>query len=505
MASNVTQLGQAAPAVGSVAVSSGGSLANSTDYKVGLTFYSSVTGFETNVYESAQVTTSSPNLQIDVTAIPTTADNATIDKVRVYLKNITTNTSYLYATELDLGTTSYTVTTVPTSTITPPTTHATPLAGGGKYPAVFGKSLVYAGNGTYKSDLFISEEYIPDAWDDTTTSKTLEIPGQGEITGVAVGLYDNNYLNPYIIIFKKTTTVLYSELGGTPVQTTIDEHVGCVSHDTIRVRNGNVYFMSENGWYMVVNGSIPKEKGAPISLGGGDIDDIFSREGWVYQLNSDQFENFFSVYYPTLGHYMTFVAEAGNGSIYKAYNFEEKIGGFRAYEFKSPLKCACEGEDDNGNQCVFIGDTTGTLFTHSVKNGRYDEDESGTQKTISAYFYLPFMVGNEDAVTYNFRTLTIKAISSTDAVTVKAFPSYSLANGSTSTFDFSNSVSGFILDVSQLDVGVLAEDRLPKKYIADVNSTGEAMTIGFFQDILSANMGIISAELQFNRNGNGNL
>lgn len=500
-----TQLGQVPPTGAGVGTSSGGSLANTTAYKVGLTYYSSTTGFETNVFESSQITTSSPNLQIDVTTIPTTADNSTIDKVRVYLKNVTTNSSYLFVTELTLGTTSYTVSSVPTSTQIPPTTHAAPLAGGGKYLTVFGKKLVYTGNSTYPNDVFMSEDYIPDAFDDTTTARTLEIDGDGPNTGIATGLYDNNYLNPFLVIFKKTSITIYSELGEIPVQTTIDRHVGCVSHDTIKVRNGVIFFMSENGWYAIKNGALITKDDMPYSLGGGDIDDIFSREGWSNQLNSAQYENCFSAFYSTLGHYMTFVAEGGNSAFYKAYNYEEKIGGFRVYSFKEPLTCACEGEDDNGVQCVFTGDTTGTVLHHSVQNDRHDETAAdGDPLTIPAYIYLPYMNGGDDSVSYRFRSLVVKALSSTNMVTVRAFSTYALSNTDTSEFDFSNAATGFILDESQLDIDVLGEERVPRPYMIDVNRTGEVLMVGFFQDIEDANIGLISSQLSYNRNGNRN-
>jgi hypothetical protein len=504
-----TQLGQAAPTTLTATIAAGGSLTSGNNYQAAITFYASSIGFETNAITSGVVSASGANLRVALTDIPATASNALIDKVRIYLKDTSDNSSMLYVAEINLGTTSYNIDSESTSTQTPPTKHAAPLTGGGKFLAVFGKKIAYTGNGTYKNDVFISEDYLADAYDDTTTSRTLEIPGQGECTGIATGLYDNSYLNPYLVIFKKTTTVIFSELNGQSVQTTIDEHVGCVSHDTIKVRNGIVYFMSENGWYAIVNGSIVKKTQAdgtvvPRSLGDGDIDDIFSRDGWTYQLNAAQFSNFFSAYYSTLGHYMTFVAEGGNDSFYKAYNFEERIGGFRVYEFKTNFTSACEGEDDNGYQCIFLSDADGYLYTHSVRNSRHDEDSSAASKTIAAFAYLPFSMPGDDSISANFRTLAVKALSSENAVTVKAFPGYSMLTNDTFSYDFSNGSRGFVLDVSQLDIDVLGDERTPKTYMADINRTAEAMIIGFFQDITDGNVGLISAQLTYNLNGNRN-
>jgi hypothetical protein len=500
-----TQLGQSPPSTLTVNDAAGGSLTADHDYQVGITFYASGIGFETNALASSVVPITGTDLTIAITAIPAVASNALIDKVRIYLKDITDNGSMLFVDEIDLGTTTYNITEEPTSTQTPPTKNAAPSAGGGKYLAIFGKSVAYTGNGTFKNDVFISEEYLPDGYDDTTTAKTLEIPGQGEVTGIATGLYDNSYLNPFLVIFKKTTTVLYSELNGVAVQTTIDEHVGCVSHDTIKVRNGIVMFMSENGWYAVKNGSLIKKEGKPFSLGGGDIDDVFTRNGWSYQLNAAQFSSFFSAYYPTLGHYMTFVAEGSSENFQKAYNYEERLGGFRPLEFKKSFTCASEGEDDNGYQCVFLGDEDGFIYTYSIRNDLHDEDESGASETIPAFAYLPYIIPGDDSCSYNFRSLVVKAINSANNVTVRAFPAYSFQAYESTSFDFSNATPGFVLDLSQLDVDILGDERVPTTYMADINRTGETMLIGFFQDILDANMGLISSQLTYNKNKNRNL
>lgn len=501
-----TQLGQAAPASVTATNTAGGGLTDTEQYQAAITFYASSIGFETNKQTSSIITiATATGLRLSLSDIPSTASNELIDKVRIYLKNVSDDTEFLFIDEITLGTTTYNIDAESTSTQIPPTTHAAPLSGGGKYLTTFGKRISYTGNGTFKNDVFISEEYLPDAYDDTTTSKTLEIPGQGEITGIACGLYDNSHLRPFLAIFKRTTTVIYSELDGVGVQTTIDEHVGCISHDTIKVRNGVVYFMSENGWYAIQNGSLIKKDGRPFSLGGGAIDDIFSREGWSYQLNSTLYSSFFSAYYSTLGHYLTFVAEGTNDTFTKAYNFEERIGGFRVYEFKTGITCAFEGEDDSGNQCVFLGDKDGYIYALSVKNDRHDEDKDAASQTIPAFVYIPYILPGDDSTSYNWRSLTVRAISSSNLVTVKAFPSFSSSVHETKSFDFTNDDDGFVLDVSQLDVDVLGDERVPKTFMADINRTGETMTVGFFQDILDANLGLISSQISYNKNGNRNL
>jgi uncharacterized membrane protein len=60
------------------------------------------------------------------------------------------------------------------------------------------------------------------------------------------------------------------------------------------------------------------------------------------------------------------------------------------------------------------------------------------------------------------------------------------------------------LDVSKLDVDSLPDERIPVTAIADINRTGETLIVGFYQDVIDANIGLISAQLVYNKNGNRN-
>ncbi len=246
------------------------------------------------------------------------------------------------------------------------------------------------------------------------------------------------------------------------------------------------------------------ENDKEVSLGNGAIDDIFSRVGWTNELNLPQASTFFSAYYPTDGLYITFVCEGANSSIQKAYAYEERIGGFRPWTFKTQLACACEGEDEDGYQVIFIGDTTGVLFTYSSRNSRHDEDYLGSSQTIPAFALLPYVQPGDDSCSYNFRTLTVRALASANSVTVKTFPSFSYQIYDSFQYDFPNSSLGFTLDLSLLDVDILGDERVPVTAIADINRTGEVLLVGFYQDILDANIGLISAQLTMNKNGNRN-
>lgn len=504
-------LGQLPPSAGSAAVSAGGSLTPSINYQVGITFYSTTTGFESNVHEITYVTTTAGNKQIDITAIPATASNATIDKVRIYLKNMGTEVisanPYLYVTEINLGTTTYTITAPTISTIIPPTKNAPPPSGGAKYIALFGKRIAIAGSATYTGEVFLSEEYLPDAFDGNAASQVIiQANGQGPITGIGVGLFNDSVLNPFLAIFKKTTVSIYSEVGDIPTLNTIDAHIGCLSGDTIRVRNGSIAFMGIDGWYVVTNGNVAKDQaGIPARLGLGTIDDIFSRPGWSYELNIPQGSSFFSAYSAPDAQYITFVCEGADTAIKKAYVYEERINGFRVWDFNATLTCACEGEDDNGYQCIFIGDSTGALFTYSSRNERHDEDYAGNSQIISTYILLPYIIPGEDSNSYNFRTLTVRAIGSVNAVTVDAYPSFSLQSSDTFQYDFPNTGTGFTLDSSMLDVDSFGDERTPVTYMADLNKTGETLMVKFSQSILDANIGLISAQISLNKNGSRSM
>lgn len=497
-------LGQAAPTTGTATIASGGTLTDANNFKVGLTFYSTTTGFETNVYESNQVTSANPNKQINVTAIPTSCANLTINKVRIYLKNVTSNTDYLFIDEIALGTSTYSITANATSSIVPPTKNAPPIAGGAKYVALFGKKIVYAGNSNFPNEVFFSEEYLPDAFNSTSSQVILQIPGHGPITGLATGIYDEAFLNPFLAIFKKTTTAIYSELNNIPVLMTIDDHIGCISGDTIKVRNGSIYFMSINGWNFISKGTLVKDQnGDVVNLGRGNIDDIFSKVGWINELNIPSASTFFSAYYSTNFQYMTFVSEGANADILKAYIYEEKIGGFRVFTFKTALTCACEGEDASDYQCIFIGDKTGILFTYSNRNSRHDENYLGEVQTIPAYLILPYFMPGDDSSFYNFRNLVIRALSSQNAIEVRAIPNFD-SNYISFEYDFDSGVTGFTLDVSSLDVDSFGSESVAITARADLNLTGEVLSLGFYQDILDGNIGLISAQLDVNKNGAAN-
>ena len=497
-----TQLGQAAPTGISAAVASGGSLTDATIFQVGVTFYDSTNGFESNGFESSQVTTASPNLQIDVSSMPTTADNANIDKKRIYLKDVTNDTDYLFVAEISLATASYSITDEPTSSLIMPTQNFSPSAGGAKYLSVFNKSIAYAGNSTFPSDVFFSRDYLPDAFDQTLAGdKTINIAGNGPITGLATGYFNGDDQSPYLVCFKKRHIELYREVAGTPQQVVISREIGCVAHDTIQIINGDIMFMSLQGWHLISNGQLLKF-GDTHSIDKGHISDIFTRSGFVYELNKAFSGNFFSVYYPTLRQYLCFIAEGSNNSIYKCYNYEFDIGGFRAYQFPVTFKAGCLGENDNFNDVVYLAGEGGYIYQHSVEEAvGTDVDAINTSTAVEAFAQMWWTGGEDLDASYNFGPFILRAVQQTGAVTVKVFLDYSNQDPTDKSYDFNATETGFILDVSMLDVGILSDGRQIVRALGNIFKTGQSLLIGFYKTQTGESIGLIDGQLDIQKNG----
>ena len=499
-----TQLGEDPP-TGFTLATTTGTLTNGS-YRVHLTYYSSSTGFETNSSFSNTVTTTSQGVL--VSSIPTTAANATIDKIRIYLENTGSPDDPAFVAEVALGTTSYSIAGNPTSTETRPLSNAKPISGGGKFIAEFNRRLVYAGNSSFKNDVFFSEPDLPDAFNDGNGPDRLVLyaGGNGEITGIATGLYNNTVLDPYLVIFKRRSIEVYSEIAGEGKSVVLSSQIGCVSQNTITVKNGNVYFLSDSGWRVIENGRLViDQSGNPAPLAAGDIDDIFRQPGFTYEINKAQANNAFSVYYSALDQYLTWVPEGGSTDRSKTYVYEFKNGGFKPYEFNTPSTAACVGEDAENAEVIFMSDANGAIYTHSVKEGRgSDDNSSGEAQDVSAFALLTWLDGDDNDASYNWREILLKRIAGSGNLEVRAFVNYSVDSFSESSV-FEDSESGFTLDVDSLDSGILRDEgRTIETSRADINRAGENLMIGFYQNNAGDSMGLVSAQIEFNRNGNRN-
>lgn len=523
-ASTIVQLGQRAPLSGSYLATlqaTGGTLPNATKFKVYLTYYSTDLGEETSYKginsseveyssESEEFTTASGTSSILLQGFQG-AENAKFDKIRIYLKNTTTNGGVLFVAEID-GSDDYTITEVPTSIIEAPLKNGAPLPGGGKYLALFNSQLVYTGNAKYPNEVYFSEEdqydiFNVEGFDPEEPPKTLAIPGQGPTTGLAVGFYGDSVLDPFLAIFKKKSTFIYSEIGGQKRLVRLDEKIGCVSHDTIQVKNGVIYFLSEEGWRAIINGRfVTSSDGRAATLSNGDIDDIFKSSGYAYEVNRNGLPRSFSVYYPTLDQYITWVSEGANDAYTKAYSYEFEVGGFKPYEFATPATCATIAETSAGRDIVLLGTSSGYVLKHSIMEERSDVDPDGNVVPISAFAVLPWSPdesGDFDA-TYSFRELILKAINSENALTVKTYIDYNLTLVESADYSFASQDNGFILDQDQLDVDALGDERSIVTSRADINRVGETIAIGFYQSIAGSNMGLVSMQIDSNKNGNRN-
>ena len=505
-----SNLGSDVPAIPSVATSGAGNSLDADDYRVACTFYSSQYGFESNIgVQTADVTVASGK-QIDVTSIDTTTSNGFIDKVRVYVNNVTDNTGFLFFVEIDLGTTTATIDTNATSSRVPPSDCAAPISGGGKYMTTFNRKLVYAGNATFKNDVFFSGIDKPDCFSDEDDRVVIQCPGDGAVSGLSTGLFNDSQLDPYVVIFKRTSTHIYSEIGGQAKFATINDKVGCVSHESIIVRNGHVFFLSQSGWRAIVNGRLLTNKqGEAVTLGDGDVDDIFTVEDasdFSYALDKSQLAGSFGVYYATLDQYITWVIEADAVSASKQYVWEFDKIGFTTYRFAVDATSAMIGESSTGEEVVYFSGANGYIYQHSISEAKTDIDKDNNAVTIDAFMLMPWFGGTEDYdSTYSFRELILRATTSLDDITVRAFVNFSFLSADLHTYSFPTTNTGFVLDVSKLDEGVFGDSRERGSARADINRTGENILIGFYQNIAGANMGLINGQLHFNKNGNRNL
>jgi hypothetical protein len=494
-----TRFSQAAPVGFTVALVNGQGSLSDGSWKVALTYYSSTTGFETNATESAAVVTSTPNSRVAIASIDATLDNATIDKVRVYAS--IDDGDFFLAEEIDIATT-YNLDDDPDSSLTPPTTNASPIAGGGKFMVEYNGRLVYSGNSNFPNDIFFSEQFIPEAFDDTGTGTTLFASGEGNVTGLAVGFFNDSNLEPYLAIFKRKSIMIYSKIGDNERIATIEKGIGCVSDETISVRNGSIYFLSDSGWRVIYNGVLLRDQENEITLGLGDIDDIFKRDGFDLEITKSVLANFFSVYYSDLDQYITFVADSGQTQIKKAYVFNFATPGFYYYEFTEAMTCATIGQDDDSQDVVFMGDSSGYFYTHSRTEDKNDETTAGIPQTIDARARIAWLDGLDMAVSYNFRDILLRALNSDDTIDAYAYTDYNISKETSYSFDFS--VEGFRLDINRLDIDKLGDERQIVTSSGDINRSGENIAIEFRQKADNANMGLIAMQIDFSPNGNRN-
>ena len=501
---NFSALGEAAPSIASVAAASGGSLTDST-YRVKYSLYASSIGFETNMSgQSATVATSGSNNTVAVTSMTTSATHPLMDKKRVYLKDVTAESDYIFIAEIDLATASYNITADSDSVQVGRVSHAPPVSGGALYLAEFNRRVAYTGNNNYPSDLYFSEPDLPDCYDDSLGSPRIALWGDGPPTGLGSGYYNGDKAFPYLVAFKKRSiTVINSDFSST----VISRQLGCVSAETIRTINGDVFFLSAYGWRVISQGKLVVDPNSlqPLTLGRGDIDDVFKSSGYEKELNKSDYSNMFSVYYQELDQYITFVSFGASTSHSAAFVYEFETRGFKRYAFQLDFSAAVEGEDASGDNVVYLADSSGFIYTHSIKEDRTDTDAAASSVDVEAFALMPWQFGDDLDASRNFREFIVHAIASANDITVRHWVNFGLADALETTYSFPDPADGFILDVSKLDEDALSDpNRTVVKGRGDLNRVGYSILIGFYQTVTNGNINLIRAQLDSSKNGNPN-
>ena len=520
---SINPMGARQPNTPTLAAIAGTSSLDAGDYYVQLTLYSSQTGYESNPSSATSPLAVSSGQFIQVSNIDITSTdsfgntNSTIDKVRIYLKR-STQVNYLFVGEIPLGTTTFNISANATSSQVPPVGNDLPPSGGVKYLANFNKKLVIAGIEQYPNEVWFSNQDDFESFD--SGGQRLAIPGDGPVTAIAVGLYNNTVLDPYLVIFKKNKTFIYSEIGDIQKLVEINTNIGCASHDTIVVRNGDVYFLSSYGWYAISNGKIVEKDNQPYQLGGYLIGDIFESKDFDLKINRNQMENFYSVYFHTQDLYITYVCDNGSNLFNKAYVYHFGKDFFTTWEFPIDFQCSVIGEGIDSQEVILAANKIITSSVNPQPNVIYQfnkdndyQDSYYIEDDFAAPHDFPIaanaVINWRDTKDYdassNYRELLIKAPRGQEDINVSAWVNYTYSFEKTDSMSFPDPDANFTLDQSQLDVGILGEGREIVTSRADLNLCGESILIGFSQNTIGANMIICSAQLNISRNGNRNI
>lgn len=507
-------LGSTPPIVPTISVQTGGGSIDAGNYRVKTTFYSSVTGYESNPSPQSNEVTIVAGQFVRVFNTSNSNPNTTIDKIRIYIKR-STQVDYLFALEVPLAQANSDVLSNSLSSQVPPDNSDLPPTGGVKYLAEFNGKLVISGIEQYPNEFWMSNQDDPESFDNGGVRFALS--GDGPITGMQTGFFSDSVMDPYLVIFKKNKTFVYSEIGEQPRLVELDARIGCASHDTIVVRNGDVYFMSEFGFYGISNGKIIKKDGDPYPLGGGLIDDIFTEREFDKKLNRSKFSDFFSVYYQTQDLYVTWVTEGSGQYFNKAYAFHFALDGFTEWYFPINFVFSIVGEDSSGNETIFTpsvipasgfqSNCIHQINKNNIFKDRYFPQDSvlATEQAIEVNGVINWKDGGDYDSSFNFRELLIRAPRNQQDITVNSWVNYTLKNQTSKTYTLPDPDGTFTLDVSQLDVGILGEGRDVVTSRNDLNLCGESILIGFYQNTIDANIVVCSMQLNFSKNGNRNI
>lgn len=511
------------------------------------TFYSSKTGYESApsdpiVFDFTLLMNKSIYIvQEGARVIGDLPSNSSIDKFRIYLKDVTNNSNYLFVEEFDLTAVAvdsldpnnplvtiengvpgifYQITDMPAGTETAPDDGGLPPQKDISCMAIFSDSIAVV-TSEFPNEVQISEQQDPQHFRADLNGVTLYAHGPGKIIAIATGKFspDQIVATEYLIIFKRHNIWLFETDGTTSKMVELSSSLGCVAKHTVSVkRNGDIYFMSESGWRVIREGRIVQEKTkagtkyATIDL--GKTSEMFTENGHQYELSKMNFHKFFSAYIETLDEYITWVVENGQQQTHgKAYCYEFVTGGFKPFNFPVNCKFAIEGSvgDDRG---ILIVDDVGQIYFYGEKNSLWDELANGEKTAIeqmATLFWVP--KDGDHARSYNFRELLIRARQGNKPVYCKVFVNFQKwidQDQAEPTYNFDLDYppdAYFVLDQDVLDgVKGLAEGGYSYRTSRqDINRNGESIAIKLYQQEINASLGLISAQLEISGNGNRNL
>lgn len=513
-----TKAGAQQPSPATLSASGAGASLDASTWTLVYTLYSSTTGYESLPSSPSNAVTNTAGQFLTASALQSSSDNGTIDKIRIYIKK-SSQVDYLFVAELPLGTTSLEIKNNPSSSQTPPDDTQLLPTGGAKYLTEFNSRLVVAGNTQFPNDIIFSNEDDPESFPDGETAIRLFISGDGPVTGIATGLYSNTVLDPFLVIFKENSTWVYSEIGDQAKLVQLNSNIGCVSHDSIIVRNGVVYFLSRYGWYAVSNGRLITKDNQPYSLGGGAVDDIFEDNSLAQYINRNQLNNAFSFYFQNQDIYVTFLADNGSNEFKKAYVYNFATDKFLKWEFPISLASAVVGEDSNGQETILLGQknpassiTRPSVIFKMNKNNPYQDTyyaegvDNPTKQSdaIDLNALMGWVDGDDYDASFNFRELILRLKRYQPNLTIKAWVNWTYSYNDSQEMELPEPDATFILDESFLDIDYLGEGNDAVTARVDLNVTGENLLIGLFQNTILENTIITSGQLNFSKNGNRN-
>jgi hypothetical protein len=528
---------------------------NGTEYRVGCTIFDPIHGYETKVRPGASYTyVTGQTIKIECSILGGgygPFQNPYLTDVRFYIKNVTTNSHWTRVSQEVIGYfalntqnplpdgrgdsgTIYAawqsepyIVLPPDSTLYPPDEPITELNGvtltgseiieqsheswptGGNHLSVFDNRLVVF----YDNEVWFSKK-------DSVGAPIPEVPhikllpgeinstqggieGDGIITGGATGFYNNSMMEPYLVIFKRNSCTIYSEINGSPKLVLISKNVGCVSAETIEIVNGDIFFLSEFGFVTISNGKIiVDDQGNPVILGDQDIGSIFSDTGFYNELNKTMMESFHSIYDQRLKQYLTFVSEGSDSDIKKVLPFHLETKGFARWEILPSAICSTYGPDESGRSTIFLGCSDG-IYSMSYENDRKDSVPSTSEFIkIPAHVIFTWLSGGDYDATYNFYEFCLETINAIQDLAVSAAINFTQNYESIETIE--NEMEGFELDVDMLGIAGLADERLVKRYRVDLHRTGINIAIKVAINSDLGNLQLISSQIHFNKNGNRN-